>query len=403
MDLCGASSGLLFESFRFTFANGLRTQQPLFHGGCFENAIRNTNEQPDADPGTRNTHRVTERDTSLATVRSSRLIFVLCFSEPPTYSPAGTPESYPDTFLRLPCLLDADTRETRNDRREPIFPYLNTICHCHRVFLHVRLRKKKKRREDKIKQLSQANRRLQHRNDHLRERNDHLRETEKRLSETKLVVSSLRSKVKVLYEKEDSHLAQMQDGYRREHNLGDQLGTSKKRVAMLLAKVRAAKQKVREVEQKVTETEEELRESEERVRESEERVRESEQNLKESEDKVKRAVSMLLAKQTGNSKKKSRMNPDTENWLMAQMQGGARKKARKNTSSASTESVAQGGGAIARGGEGGGGGRGSGSGPSRCERCLKKGFTCNHIVLRKNAPSCMECRSKRMGCSFNRP
>lgn len=292
------------------------------------------------------------------------------------------------TRIRFCCSPDYSTRILGINGITAGYRFFRTLARSSPASIYDFV-KKTNCREDKIKKLSQANRRLQHRNDDLRERNDDLRETEKRLSETKLVVSSLRNKVEVLYEKEDSHLAQMQDGYRREDCLSVQLVASKKRVATLLAKVRAAKHKMRQSEQKVTETEE--------------KVRETEEKMKESEDKAKRAVSMLLAKQAGDAKKKSRKSPDTGSLLMAQEEGGAKKKARKNTSSASAENAAQGGGAIARGGEGGGSGGGSGSGPSQCERCVKKGFACNHIVLRKNVPSCQECRSKRMGCSFNRP
>lgn len=255
-------------------------------------------------------------------------------------------------------------------------------------------------REDKVKRLSQANRRLQHLNAHLQERVDDLRETEERLNETSLVVSSLRSKVEVLYKKEDALLATIQDGHRREDCLNDKYVALKKRATTLLAKVRAEKLKVEKSEEKVEEGEQKLRESEQKVRESKQRVR-------ESEEKAKHAVSMLLVKQAGDAKKNARKKTDdTETLPTAQQEEGrAKKKSRKSTPQASAESVAQGGGAMAGigEGEGDGGGGGSGSGASRCERCTKRDFPCNRIVLRKNTPSCEECRSKRMGCSFNKP
>ncbi|CAM9545761.1 unnamed protein product, partial [Laminaria digitata] len=133
-------------------------------------------------------------------------------------------------------------------------------------------------KEHKIKRLSQDNRRLQLRTHHLEESEVLLRqmkeesqallaEMKEDLRETRTVVVNLRRKVEALYDKEDSLLAKLQDGYRREEYLNDQHVASKKRVALLLAKVRAERKKAGQSEERAKRAIDML---EEKVKEEEE-------------------------------------------------------------------------------------------------------------------------------------
>lgn len=201
-------------------------------------------------------------------------------------------------------------------------------------------------REDKIKRLSQERRRLQ-------QRNDDLRETEEYLKQAEATLSSLRTKV------DDLHHS-LTDSYRRETQLKGRCQAMADRASRLSAKLQAERRK-----------------------------------SCDSQEKVDLAMSTVAQlRQINADEKKRRRKSDTA--VDAAQQNAQQKKRQRIKEEAVTDPVAEGAGSW--GGAGGGGG--AASGPTPCERCTEKGFSCKQIVLSSKRLSCEKCRGSRVGCSF---